>query len=31
MFAAPDRQFTSDEELEQVKKSWNAKPDSLES
>jgi hypothetical protein len=31
MFAPPDRRFTSDEELEQVKKSWNANRDSLES
>ena len=25
MFAPPDERFTSDEELAQVKKSWNAK------
>jgi hypothetical protein len=31
MFAPSDRQFTSDEELERVKKSWNAKLDAPES
>jgi hypothetical protein len=31
MFAPSNGQFTSDEELERVKKSWNAKPDDLES
>ena len=27
MFAPPDGHFTSDEELERIKKSWNAKMD----
>jgi hypothetical protein len=31
MFAPADGQFTSDEELEEVKKSWNVKLDALES
>ena len=31
IFAPPNGQFTSDEELEQVKKSWNAKLDARES
>ena len=31
IFAPPDGRFTSDEELEQVKKSWNAKLDARES
>ena len=31
IFAPPDGRFTTDEALEQVKKSWNAKLDALES
>jgi hypothetical protein len=30
MFAPADGRFTSDDDLEQVKKSWNAKLDELE-
>jgi hypothetical protein len=31
MFAPPDGRFTSDEELQRTKKSWNARLDALES